>query len=232
MTPESAEVYAGPDPVFRNTFVCFQLAVAEDARIFGCWLDEVLENTELPRDPRAILRGAALDLLHLERFVGAARLDLPEVRRKLRSFAGLIGGALREEILARDRTPAFRETFLALLPAEARRAARSLSVVLQSGVAEAEAEGRKREARLGVAAELGFLAWHLGELATDANAFAHLPIEAERLARFAGRMAGRLLGLARTVGSPRKRHRLPASLATEPAVRRHGLNEESASHVE
>ena len=78
-------------------------------------------------------------------------------------------------------------------------------VVLQSGVAEAEAEGRKREARLGVAAELGFLAWHLGELATDANAFAHLPVEAERLARFAGRMAGRLLGLARTVGLPRRR---------------------------
>ena len=39
MKPDITEVYAGPDPVFRNTFVCFQLAVAEDARVFGHWLD-------------------------------------------------------------------------------------------------------------------------------------------------------------------------------------------------
>jgi hypothetical protein len=231
MKPDITEVYAGPDPVFRNTFVCFQLAVAEAARIFGHWLDGLMEDLEVERDARTILRAAALDVRHLERFVGAARLDLPAVRRQLLGFAGLIGRALGEEILAQDRTPAFRETFLALLPAEPRRAARSLGVVLQSRVAEAEAERRQKEARLGVAAELGFLAWHLGELATDAEAFAHLPAEDQRLARFAGRMAESLAILARTVGGKRER-RSPAEVSLATAERKKHAGEESPLYVE
>jgi hypothetical protein len=233
MTPEVAEVYAGPDPVFRNTFVCFQLAIAEDARVFGHWLADVLEDAErwgVKADARASLRAAALDLCHLERFVGAVRLDLAGVQRHLRTFAHLIGVTLGEDIRPQPRTPAFRETFLALLPEEPRRAARSLGVFLQSTLAEAKAERCRKEARQGAAGELAFLAEHLRELATEPEVFAHLADEQQRLARFAGRMADRLAVLARRVGGEDGRKPTAASCTPDPvADRKQGDRNEHGS---
>ena len=200
MMLELDELRSVPDPVFRNTFLCFQLAIAEDARVFGHWLADVMENAEMCGSGRTCLRGVALDLRHLERFVGAARLDVGEAKRHLRSFVRLIGEALNEAIPQQGRTPAFRETFLALLPEEEQRAARSLGVYLQGALAEAQVERQPARARQGAIAELGFLAAYLRELATEREAFAHLPPDEGRLASFAGRMADRLETLSRTVG--------------------------------
>jgi hypothetical protein len=199
MTLAVDDLRSGPDPVFRSTFLCFQLAIAEDARVFGHWLADVMENAEMCGSGRTCLRGVALDLRHLERFVGAARLDVGEAKRHLRSFAGLIGEALKEVILGQRRTPAFRETFLALLPEEEQRAARSLGVYLQGALAEAQVDRQPGSARQGAIAELGFLAAHLRALTTEPEAFAHQPPAEQRLARFAGRMADRLETLARRV---------------------------------
>jgi hypothetical protein len=223
MKPDITEVYAGPDPVFRNTFVCFQLAVAEDARVFGHWLDGLLAEAYVQRceyASRPALRAVAWDLCHLERFVAGARLDLAAVRRQLRVFARLIGTALREELRPQERTPAFRETFLALLPEEAGRAARSLGVFLQSSLAEAVAEASPQQARQGAAGELDFLASHLRELSVEAPVYEDLgAIEDERLVRFCGRMSDRLAKLAQVV---RDQQRATAASAVE----------EYSSHVE
>jgi len=224
LTLDVDELRAGPDPVFRSTFLCLQkLAIAENARIFGHWLGEVMyEAGILGAQPwiRLCLRAVALDLRHLERFVGAERLDLGAARRQIPCFVRLIGRALKQTFGPQDRTPAFREFFLLRLPKDVQRRARSLGVYFQGALAEARAERQPAKARQGVIAELGFLVALLrDDVVGFAEEFAVTESE-ERLARFAGRMADRLEALARTVEGSAVGHRHDKQ-PTTPAEERH-----------
>lgn len=193
---------AGPDEVWRSTFLCFRPSLAEDAEIVGHWLSDVMyEAGALQADynNRASLRAVARDLHHLERFVAAARLDLSAARPKISCLVKLIGVALAQGIRLPERTPAFRETFLLRLPKDVERPARALAVHLQDTVGEARARHQPSRARQGVIAELSFLAAYLREVAQDAAVGMDSGSEG-RLGRFAGRMADRLEQLAQSIG--------------------------------
>jgi hypothetical protein len=146
-----------------------------------------------------LLTAAGRELLHLDRFLRAARLDPKQGSFRLPALADLIGEALHEEISGPARTPAFREAFLLRLPPETQRAARSLGNHLQATLAEPLAEQRPREARLGALAELRSLAAELAAPARSTEQPGQSP-EKRRLVEFSGRMADRLLTMSQNLG--------------------------------
>ena len=212
------ELPAGPDEVWRSTFLCFRRSLAEDAEIVGHWLSLVMyEAGALQADYnyRSCLRAVARDLYHLERFVAAARFDLSAARPKISCLVRLIGVALAQRIRLPERTPALRETFLLRLPKDVQRPARTLGVHLQDTLSDARARQQPSRARQGIIGELGFLAAYLRDVAQDSEACRDSGMEG-RLGHFAGRMADRLEQLARTIGE--RQLAAQATFKTEPTA--------------
>lgn len=189
------------DPVFRSTFLCFHPAIAEDARIFGHLVDDMMCEAHLlgpgAYGPSA-LRAVAHELLHLDRFIAFARLDLVAARRRIGSFVQLISKALEEEIRPKRKTPAFRESFLVCLPEKTQRAARSFGAHLYGALTLPLARTKPQEALQGAIDELDYLTGQLEQMERDVEQ-SSLDKEEERLDRFAGRMAKRVEALSQAI---------------------------------